>query len=178
MGCCLFCISEHYTLGLRISLQSGNLAQSAGPWTSCPLPEQWRHPGSSSPTHGPPLTTRRVCLKTLPGPPEPNTRGSPPSQDLLSYYHSTWIVDNWSPRDWTMYGQAVRTNNDVEGWYPRLYPTLGCDIQGFGAMGLSVQYWPRWFQDFRRSDWLCHSEQMGPIWEYVPCQKKIFFCVK
>ena len=55
------------------------------------------------------------------------------------------------------------------------YPTLGCDIQGFGAMGLSVQYWPRWFQDFRRSDWLCHSEQMGPIWGYVPCQKKIFF---
>ena len=46
---------------------------------------------------------------------------------------------------------------------------------GFGAMGLSVQYWPRWFQDFRRSDWLCHSEQMGPIRGCVPCQKKIFF---
>ena len=29
-----------------------------------------------------------------------------------------------------------------------LYPTLRCDIQGFRAMGLSVQYWPRWFQDF------------------------------
>ena len=28
------------------------------------------------------------------------------------------------------------------------YRTLGCDIQGFRAMGLSVQYWPRWFQDF------------------------------
>ena len=27
------------------------------------------------------------------------------------------------------------------------YPTLGCDIPGFWAMGLSVQYWPRWFQD-------------------------------
>ena len=39
------------------------------------------------------------------------------------------------------------------------YPTLGCDIQGFRAMGLSVQYWPRWFQDFRRSDWLYHLEQ-------------------
>ena len=32
--------------------------------------------------------------------------------------------------------------------YWRCYPTLGCDIQGFRAMGLSVQYWPRWFQDF------------------------------
>ena len=49
------------------------------------------------------------------------------------------------------------------------YPTPGFDIQGFRAMGLSVQYWPRWFQD-----WLYHSEQMGPIWESVPCQKKIF----
>ena len=57
-------------------------------------------------------------------------------------------------------------------------PTLGCDIQGFRAMGLSVQYWPRWFQDFLRSDWLCHSEQMGPIWGSVPCQKKSSLCVK
>ena len=30
----------------------------------------------------------------------------------------------------------------------KFYPTLRCDIQGFLAMGLSVQYWPRWFQDF------------------------------
>ena len=57
------------------------------------------------------------------------------------------------------------------------YPTLGCDIQGFRAMGLSVQYWPRWFQDFRRSDWLYQSEQMGPIWGSVSCQKKNLFCV-
>ena len=28
------------------------------------------------------------------------------------------------------------------------YPTLGCNIQGFRAMGLSVQYWPLWFEDF------------------------------
>ena len=32
--------------------------------------------------------------------------------------------------------------------FPVIYPTLGCDIQGFRAMGSSVQYWPRWFQDF------------------------------
>ena len=32
--------------------------------------------------------------------------------------------------------------------YNVCYSTLGCDIQGFRAMGLSVQYWPRWFQDF------------------------------
>ena len=77
----------------------------------------------------------------------------------------------------------IRTKDNMSpvGYYScynLCYPTLGCDIQGFGAMGLSVQYWPRWFQDFRRSDWLCHSEQMGPIWGYVPCQKKYFLCVK
>ena len=33
-------------------------------------------------------------------------------------------------------------------WDTWLYPTLGCDIQGFRAMGFSVQYWPRWYQDF------------------------------
>ena len=59
-----------------------------------------------------------------------------------------------------------------------IYPTLGCDIQGFQAMWLSVQYWPRWFQDFRQSDWLYHSEQMGPIWGSVLCHtKKTSFCV-
>ena len=57
------------------------------------------------------------------------------------------------------------------------YPTPGCDIQGFRAMGLNVQYWPRWIQDFRRSDWLYHSEQMGLIWGSVPCQEKNRLCV-
>ena len=74
---------------------------------------------------------------------------------------------------WIIGKSLFYTRNDFN--YPchmNVYPTLGCDIQGFGAMGLSVQYWPRWYQDFRRSDWLCHSEQMGPIWGYVPCQKK------
>ena len=59
----------------------------------------------------------------------------------------------------------------------RVYPTLGCDIQGFQAMGLSVQYWPRWFQD------------LPAIWLAVPfgtngahlgictLPEKIFFCV-
>ena len=31
---------------------------------------------------------------------------------------------------------------------------------------------------FRRSNWLCHSEHMGPIWGSVPCQKKSSLCVK
>ena len=38
------------------------------------------------------------------------------------------------------------------------YPTLGCDIQGFRAMGSSVQYWPRWVQDFPAICWLYMSD--------------------
>ena len=38
--------------------------------------------------------------------------------------------------------------NTIDIVFPKFYPTLGCDIQVFLAMGSSVQYWPRWFQDF------------------------------
>ena len=41
-----------------------------------------------------------------------------------------------------------RSNFQIDDVGSIYYPTLGCDIQGLGAMGLSVQYWPRWFQDF------------------------------
>ena len=44
------------------------------------------------------------------------------------------------------------------------YPTLGCDIQGFRAMGLSVQYWPRWFQDFP-AIWL--AVPFGANWAHL-----------
>ena len=57
-----------------------------------------------------------------------------------------------------------------------VYPKLGCDIQGFQAMecvsnadlgGSSILGW---------SNWLYHSEQMGPAWGSVPCHKNIFVC--
>ena len=58
------------------------------------------------------------------------------------------------------------------------YPTLGCDIQGFRAMGLSVQYWPQWFQDFP-AIWLAvpfgaNGAHLG----ICTLPKKIFLCVK
>ena len=43
-----------------------------------------------------------------------------PCQDLLQYFHDTWMTGNWSPKDWCVYGQGIHTNNDVEGWHPRL----------------------------------------------------------
>ena len=48
---------------------------------------------------------------------ERKSRNSP-VEELASYVKSTWI-DNpiWPPSCWSVYMQAVRTNNDVEGWH-------------------------------------------------------------
>ena len=53
----------------------------------------------------------------------------------------------YSNTDNFYYMLAISYPNTDKKFHP-FYPTLGCDIQGFRAMGLSVQYWPRWFQDF------------------------------
>src|SRR5208282_1314314 len=40
---------------------------------------------------------------------------------LMDYIRSTWIDSTiWPPSAWSVYGQPVRTNNDVEGWHYRL----------------------------------------------------------
>lgn len=43
-------------------------------------------------------------------------------QQVTDYIRETWISGsvNWSPRNWTVYKQSIRTNNDVEGWHNRL----------------------------------------------------------
>ena len=46
-----------------------------------------------------------------------------PCQDLLRYFHSTWKTGNWSPKDYSVYGQSICTNNDMEGWHLRLNPS-------------------------------------------------------
>ena len=34
------------------------------------------------------------------------------------YVNSTWITSStWPPSSWCVFGQSVRTNNDVEGWH-------------------------------------------------------------
>ena len=44
-----------------------------------------------------------------------------PLSALVTYMRSTWITNRlWSPRDWSVYGQSIRTNNDCEGWHNRL----------------------------------------------------------
>ena len=40
--------------------------------------------------------------------------------ELATYIDTTWISGNWHPNDWCIFNQAVRTNNDVEGWHLRI----------------------------------------------------------
>ena len=40
---------------------------------------------------------------------------------LLTYVSATWLESTvWSAENLSVYGQHVRTNNDVEGWHRRL----------------------------------------------------------
>ena len=71
--------------------------------------------------------------------------------DLLNCFQITWHNSystntlNYLFKDDNGYHSSSAKR---QAWYIFYYTTLGCDIQGFRAMGLSVQYWPRWFQDF------------------------------
>ena len=40
--------------------------------------------------------------------------------ELATYIDTTWISGNWHPKDWSIFNQPVRTNNDVEGWHLRI----------------------------------------------------------
>ena len=43
---------------------------------------------------------------------------SPTLAEFAEYVNSTWISNaTWSPADWTVFKQAVRTTNDLEGWH-------------------------------------------------------------
>ena len=42
-------------------------------------------------------------------------------QQLADYVEINWIESTvWSPEAWSVFGQSIRTNNDVEGWHHRL----------------------------------------------------------
>ncbi len=44
-----------------------------------------------------------------------------PLQKFVEYVEITWINSSiWPPSSWSVYLQAVRTNNDVEGWHNSL----------------------------------------------------------
>lgn len=42
-------------------------------------------------------------------------------QQLVSYIRKQWIDNTlFTPQDWCVYGQPIRTNNDIEGWHNAL----------------------------------------------------------
>ena len=41
-----------------------------------------------------------------------------PLQDFCSYIHENWIrTQTFPPQTWSVFLEAVRTNNDLEGWH-------------------------------------------------------------
>ncbi|XP_044164508.1 uncharacterized protein LOC114952152 isoform X2 [Acropora millepora] len=45
---------------------------------------------------------------------------------LVAYIDSTWVYSStFPPKDWSVYGQAIRTNNDLEGWHNALNRRAG-----------------------------------------------------
>ena len=53
-------------------------------------------------------------------------QSSPALQPLVEYVRNTWIEsDVWSHSTWSIFGQPVRTNNDVEGWHRRINNKCG-----------------------------------------------------
>ena len=44
-----------------------------------------------------------------------------PLQEITDYIQLTWIESTvWSLESWNVFGQSVRTNNDMEGWHHQL----------------------------------------------------------
>ena len=44
-----------------------------------------------------------------------------PLKELVEYIQANWVYSTtFLPENWSIYGQPVRTNNDVEGWHNAL----------------------------------------------------------
>ncbi|XP_052268633.1 uncharacterized protein LOC127870010 [Dreissena polymorpha] len=55
-----------------------------------------------------------------------------PILNVVMYMQRTWIRGSmWTPDNWSVYRQTVRTNNDVEGWHRRINGRAGRPDLGF-----------------------------------------------
>lgn len=49
-----------------------------------------------------------------------------PLRDLVDYIKRQWIENSiFTPKDWSVYQQPIRTNNDIEGWHNALNRRAG-----------------------------------------------------
>ena len=56
-----------------------------------------------------------------------------PLENLVAYIRRQWIESTvFLPKNWSVYKQAIRTNNDIEGWHNALNRRAG------GKSGLSM----------------------------------------
>ncbi|CAD5114020.1 DgyrCDS3181 [Dimorphilus gyrociliatus] len=55
--------------------------------------------------------------------------------DFIDYFERTWILnDVWSPKCWSIYQCAIRTNNDVEGFHNRLNGNVGVNVSFYSVI--------------------------------------------
>jgi hypothetical protein len=46
---------------------------------------------------------------------------TPKLQEVMTYVHSTWIVNlTWPVSSWSVFNRSIRTNNDCEGWHHKI----------------------------------------------------------
>ncbi|KAK4288761.1 hypothetical protein Pmani_038232 [Petrolisthes manimaculis] len=44
-----------------------------------------------------------------------------PVREFMDYVDQTWLQSPvWKTENWSVFGRSIRTNNDVEGWHPKL----------------------------------------------------------
>lgn len=49
-------------------------------------------------------------------------------RQLIQYVDDQWITTVHPPKDWSVFGQPIRTNNDLEGWHNALNRGAGVDV--------------------------------------------------
>ena len=55
-----------------------------------------------------------------------NRAASDQMEELMAYIDRQWVSSTiFPPSDWSVYGQSVRTNNDLEGWHHGLNRRAG-----------------------------------------------------
>ena len=121
VGCSCFYLQRHNTPRVLLPLQPGHLEE--GPGLGIRALQQQRscaRPGA--PADGIAFHPRGTCPEALRGHGEADTRGPLPGfVAVLSWY----MDDRQLVAHWSVFGQGIRTNNDVEGWHRKLNGAAG-----------------------------------------------------
>ena len=92
----------------------------SGYWSCSPVHRGQRYTQAGAPSPGPAPSSSGTHP---PGLSEPARQDSRWRQTSFTVYLCLRDMGGWThldPRDWSVYGQPVRTNNDTEGWHRRI----------------------------------------------------------